>query len=535
MFGCLRGGPRVVDAPKLKRHGAPGYNVDSGGTLFTKIRGWGDRLFPEFQILFRRSGRVAYLHLTSVRQAGLVGALVVSAALIAYLGARYQHFDRVVVSRDVELARADHDKQALQQQIAQLKSALNDAKSALGSAEGRVAAAVQEKTAALQEKIEAAKEKEQLGGTLADTQQRLAALEAERVRVLGDRKEIERKLAASEDKLNGKMATLAQVNAQLSKALESDRDELRHSDSKQATLQSRLTLLEKELEKANQHTGQYKSDIANIDRKLQSIAVERDEVTGAKTAVIVPTAVSAPTAVASSNAAPAAGSPKMIAAEANVEPVTKPEPVAKAVAPAAPGKSSELERLIASTGIDISRLMKDLGTSPRGEGGPFVALADAPRAASDGERQKILQKLMSTLPLKAPLDEYRLESPFGPRIDPINHRKAFHSGLDLSAAYRTHVYSTAPGTVIYAGSEDAYGRVVEIDHGHGIVTRYAHLHRSFVVKGQKVTAHYAIGELGSTGRSTGPHVHYEIVVDGVPQDPAKFIGVGKNVVQVGTN
>ena len=87
--------------------------------------------------------------------------------------------------------------------------------------------------------------------------------------------------------------------------------------------------------------------------------------------------------------------------------------------------------------------------------------------------------------------------------------------------------------MIFAGAEGEWGRMVEVDNGHGIVTRYAHMHRIFVVKGQKVPAHYAIGELGSTGRSTGPHVHYEVVVDGTAVDPAKFLGAGDNVIQVG--
>ena len=76
-----------------------------------------------------------------------------------------------------------------------------------------------------------------------------------------------------------------------------------------------------------------------------------------------------------------------------------------------------------------------------------------------------------------------------------------------------------------------YGKVVEVSHGHGIVTRYAHLHRIVVARGQKITVHQQVGELGSTGRSTGPHLHYEVLVNGVPQDPEKFMQAGKDVVQ----
>jgi murein DD-endopeptidase MepM/ murein hydrolase activator NlpD len=85
--------------------------------------------------------------------------------------------------------------------------------------------------------------------------------------------------------------------------------------------------------------------------------------------------------------------------------------------------------------------------------------------------------------------------------------------------------------VIFTGVKDSYGKLVEIDHGHGIVTRYAHLHRILVARGQKIGAHHEIGELGSTGRSTGPHLHYEVLVDGTALDPEKFLQAGKNVVQ----
>jgi murein DD-endopeptidase MepM/ murein hydrolase activator NlpD len=91
------------------------------------------------------------------------------------------------------------------------------------------------------------------------------------------------------------------------------------------------------------------------------------------------------------------------------------------------------------------------------------------------------------------------------------------------------VYATAAGTVTYSGYRDDYGKVVEIDHGNGIATRYAHLHRQTVSVGQRVAAHSQIGFLGSTGRATGPHVHYEVLVNGEPQDPAKFLGLARLV------
>ena len=179
-----------------------------------------------------------------------------------------------------------------------------------------------------------------------------------------------------------------------------------------------------------------------------------------------------------------------------------------------------LERVIASTGIDPHALL-----SEGGEGGPYIALDGATRHGA-AARERELREIVKTLPLAAPLDDYSIRSGFGARIDPLTRKRAFHPGVDLTAPYRTPVYSTAPGTVIFAGVEGGYGRTVEIDHGHGIVTRFAHLHRIWVARGQTVRAHQKLGELGSTGRSTGPHLHYEVLVNDDPVDPEKFLEVG---------
>ena len=182
-------------------------------------------------------------------------------------------------------------------------------------------------------------------------------------------------------------------------------------------------------------------------------------------------------------------------------------------------------RMLASTGLNVARLFPQLGIN-RSEGGPFVPPPKGDQ--SDGislDRLEVMRSLMKSLPLSAPLDEYQLESPFGPRRDPFNHRLSFHAGLDLSAPYMSPVYATAAGLVTYAGYLADYGKVVEISHGNGIATVYGHLHRYIVVVGQTVTEHTQIGFLGSTGRSSGPHVHYEIRVNDEPQDPEKFLGL----------
>jgi len=189
---------------------------------------------------------------------------------------------------------------------------------------------------------------------------------------------------------------------------------------------------------------------------------------------------------------------------------------------------AEVRRLLASTGLNVDRLFPQLAQEGGGRGGPFVAppKADPPDAMTPDKIEE-LRSLMKSLPLSVPLDYYQLESRFGPRRDPFNRRSAFHTGIDLSAPYMSPVHATAAGTVTYAGYYSDYGKVVEIDHGNGIATLYAHLHRYIVSVGQRVAEHEQVGFLGSSGRSSGPHVHYEVRVNDEPQDPEKFIGLAR--------
>lgn len=189
---------------------------------------------------------------------------------------------------------------------------------------------------------------------------------------------------------------------------------------------------------------------------------------------------------------------------------------------------AEARRLLASTGLNIDRLFPQLAQDRGGQGGPFIPppKGDQPNGVSPDQLQE-LHSLIRSLPLAVPLDYYQLESRFGPRHDPFNHRPSFHTGIDLSAPYMSPVHATAAGVVIYAGYLSDYGKVVEIAHGNGIATVYGHLHRYIVSVGQQVADHEQIGLLGSSGRSSGPHVHYEVRVNDEPLDPEKFIGLAR--------
>ncbi|HMA59777.1 MAG TPA: peptidoglycan DD-metalloendopeptidase family protein [Halanaerobiales bacterium] len=117
-----------------------------------------------------------------------------------------------------------------------------------------------------------------------------------------------------------------------------------------------------------------------------------------------------------------------------------------------------------------------------------------------------------------------ISSNFGWRIDPISNQQEYHEGLDIAVWYNTPVVATAPGKVTFVGWNGGYGLSVKVEHGHGYSTYYAHLNKSKVSKGDKVTEGEVIALTGNSGKSTGPHLHYEVRINGVPKNPRKFIG-----------
>ena len=131
--------------------------------------------------------------------------------------------------------------------------------------------------------------------------------------------------------------------------------------------------------------------------------------------------------------------------------------------------------------------------------------------------------VLKKVPLGKPVWTYWVTSPFGRRADPFNAKSAVHKGVDLAASRGNKIKTMAEGKVIRAGVMNGYGKVVEIDHGNGFKTKYAHMNAIYVKEGDKVSKEQAIGEVGSTGRSTGPHLHYEVIYEGVNVDPMVFI------------
>jgi murein DD-endopeptidase MepM/ murein hydrolase activator NlpD len=152
-------------------------------------------------------------------------------------------------------------------------------------------------------------------------------------------------------------------------------------------------------------------------------------------------------------------------------------------------------------------------------------------AATDMSDMRQLSAASQKLPFYRPTNNPALSSSYGVRFDPFTHRPAFHSGLDFPGAFYTPIMATAPGVISFVGVRSGYGNVVEIDHGNGFKTRYAHLQASSVRVGQRVAIGQRIAAMGSTGRSTGPHLHYEVWVNGRAQNPNRFLKAGEYVQQ----
>jgi murein DD-endopeptidase MepM/ murein hydrolase activator NlpD len=133
------------------------------------------------------------------------------------------------------------------------------------------------------------------------------------------------------------------------------------------------------------------------------------------------------------------------------------------------------------------------------------------------------------VPTQQPVATGVLGSAFGWRIDPLNGRSALHTGLDFPADPGTAILSAAGGVVVTQEYHAAYGNMVEVDHGNNLVSRYAHASKVMVKKGDLVKRGQKIAEVGTTGRSTGPHLHFEVLVQGVFQDPQKFLTAGQKL------
>lgn len=200
-------------------------------------------------------------------------------------------------------------------------------------------------------------------------------------------------------------------------------------------------------------------------------------------------------------------------------------------------RADKAEAAIRSFGLNPAQIA---ARSRRAQGGPYIPLSREDTAddealaglASALARLNALEQGLIAIPSGRPTAAPMLSSSYGYRRDPFNGRAAFHSGVDFRGRYGQPILAAAAGRISYVGTKQGYGRVVEIDHGNGIMTRYAHLSSFTVTPGQKVTRGDAVARMGSTGRSTGTHLHFEVRVNGAAINPRRFLEARQDVLKV---
>ncbi|MGH6694307.1 M23 family metallopeptidase [Sphingopyxis sp.] len=203
-------------------------------------------------------------------------------------------------------------------------------------------------------------------------------------------------------------------------------------------------------------------------------------------------------------------------------------------------RAAKAEGAVAKLGMNPAALVRNAAA---GRGGPFIPYSGhTGRASSLGKsfaalesalfRMEVLERTLVAIPSGQPANVLMLSSSFGYRSDPFTGAGAMHSGLDFPGPMGTPILAAAPGRVVYVGQKSGYGNVVEVDHGQGILTRYAHLSGFTSTVGAQVAAGQQIAKMGSTGRSTGSHLHFEVRLNGVAVNPRRFLEAKADVLEV---
>jgi murein DD-endopeptidase MepM/ murein hydrolase activator NlpD len=198
---------------------------------------------------------------------------------------------------------------------------------------------------------------------------------------------------------------------------------------------------------------------------------------------------------------------------------------------AAEAKLRETRALITRLGLNPDRFVaaSDWNGGPQqAVGGPYIPVSANAEPAFKGlfitwKKLNNLQAAVSSIPAYMPVKDYRYTSSFGVRYDPFNGGSAMHAGVDMAGSMGEPIYASADGIVSRAGVTNGYGNLVELDHGRGLDTRYGHMSKILVHAGEHVVQGQEIGRMGSTGRSTGTHLHFEVRVDGRAVNPRPFL------------
>ncbi|WP_232830326.1 DUF5930 domain-containing protein [Oceanicella sp. SM1341] len=439
-----------------------------------KVRGALGRVCPEQKVFIRSEDRTRCLRLSPVSQIALCAALAIGLGCTAVATARFTLGLMDGTSSEEQIALL---RQSYEQRLTSLVDERDTAREAAESAQARFQAAMVQVAASQSDLVRAGEESRARELTLEAVRQKLAEVVRVRDHALRENGALTSQLAGAEGALDrhaGSETDLAATLQTISYALS---DSVRKGEQAEADAQA-----------LNDQLASMR-DQAALDRQRQQHMLEKLE---------------------------------------------------EAVAVSLDG----LDGLLSATGMDPDDLVAEIRKSYSGEGGPLIpatavvaAYEDDPQSIrvtalmQDMERIQLMRIAAAKLPLAQPVHmTYRITSPFGTRRDPFTHRAHRHDGLDMAAPRGTPITSTAEGEVIFAGRQRGYGNVVKIRHAFGVETVYGHLSKIRVKRGEHVAVGDRIGDMGSTGRSTGSHLHYEIRIDGTAVNPLTYLKAAKNVL-----
>ena len=550
------------------------------GPVWRTIRNVCKRVYPERQIYYRSQGRVRYFSLPGPLQAVLTLTLVLAIGFVAFTTTHYFVRAKILAVKDSRIAQIQYaydnlsrelddtrvqfiavagDLEAKHRQLVELVQQKTVLEDRLGSLDGRLGAikgdrdearldrarlrgeikaqrdALNEQIGLLEGALETTLE-ERIGfqADLNDARKRLSFVTGERNALIDARRSIAEQLESVVQQKTVLEDRLGSLDGRLD-AIKGDRDEARLDRERlrgeimaqRDALNEQIGVLEGALEATRGEQNGFQADLKDARKRLSIVTGERNALIDARRSI--------------------AEHLESVVRDLNGVRLEQREFVAR-VLERTETDLGELEATIALTGLHLDDLLAAFpGGDRRGQGGPLINLPDG-LGLLDEESQAILafqdaiaqlearltrweatQEILQALPLAAPADNYYVSSKYGRRRDPITKRPAFHGGVDMAGPPRTPIRATARGVVTFVGTRGPFGHSVEVDHGFGIKTRYTHLQKILVNKGDEIAFREKIGVMGTTGRSTGTHLHYEVLFNGSTLDPSKFLKAGQYV------
>jgi murein DD-endopeptidase MepM/ murein hydrolase activator NlpD len=481
--------------------------------------------FPEREFHYRTEGRVRYFVLSSRAQAGLCAIFALAVSWSIFATFYFVSFDGVLQEKNRELAMARKSERELMGEVLRFNSRFKDLTENIARSRAellRVAGGAHELKPGAAENLSPA-ERQKMAESMAafkalsqswqDLNTKSSKLEGE-LKALAQEVEIslgeQTKLRVDRDKLTAQLREMGEqlaASRATNERLLADIEQGKFFKKERDAFSARIRTLDEEVQSLRSASARMRQRAEAKADEEKGLRRERDALAGRVRAL----------------------EDELTAMRASQERLVENlfDRSKKGVA--------DLERVVAMTGLDIDRM---IGT--KGRGGPQVEakytedetlnerVTDLRRRL---ERWQSLQSAVKNLPLIAPLQEYRITSSYGGRRDPFTGRWSSHNGIDLVQPAGTPIHATGPGTVVLTGWHGGYGWMVEIDHGMGVRTRYAHMQSILAEKGQKVEVGTKVGLVGSSGRSSGPHLHYEILIDGKADDPTNFLTAGRYVLK----